>query len=84
MRLVNEAPQNEIELKIEDILVESGIEREEVQFRDEERYLRVGYWERLLPEILTKLDGLVVSKDEMYDDDCGWLYMYRVKSLKKS
>ena len=80
MRLNSEAPVNEVELKIEEILVNSGIERETIQFRGSERYLRIGYWERLPNDVLEKLGNLIVSEDDIFDDDCGWLYMYRTKS----
>ena len=82
MRLVSEIPQNEIELKIEEILVESGVDQKEIQFRDKfrdtDRYLRVGYWERVQPNILANLTKLGVLEDAIYDDDCGWLFMYQL------
>lgn len=80
MRLNSEAPVNEVELKIEEILVNSGIERETIQFRGSERYLSIGYWERLPNDVLEKLGILIASEDDIFDDDCGWLYMYRTKS----
>jgi hypothetical protein len=78
MRLLSEAPANPIETNIEEILVESGIRREDIQFRDEDRYLRVGYWERLSENAKDRLGDLITSEEPMYDDDCGWLFLYHI------
>ena len=81
-RLDNEAPVTAVETAIENILVNNGIEREEIQFRvfkDNERYLRIGYWQHLNKDIRAQLSGLVVSEFDMYDDDCGYLFSYEIK-----
>jgi len=78
MRLLSEAPANPIETNIEEILVELGIRREDIQFRDEDRYLRVGYWERLSENAKDRLGDLITSEEPMYDDDCGWLFLYHI------
>lgn len=81
-RLDNEAPVTAVETAIENILVNNGIEREEIQFRvfkDNERYLRIGYWQHLNKDIRAQLSGLVVSEIDMYDDDCGYLFSYEIK-----
>ena len=81
-RLENEAPQTTIERTIENILTNNGIKQDEIQFRvfkDNERYLRIGYWQRLNEDIRAQLSDLVVSEFDMYDDDCGYLFSYEIK-----
>jgi hypothetical protein len=78
-RLDNEAPVTAVETAIENILVNNGIEREEIQFRGTERYLRIGYWQRLNEDVMSQLSGLVTSEIDMYDDDCGYLFSYEIK-----
>ena len=78
MRLELETPQTELEQTIEDVLYDSGYNREEIQFRDEDRYLRIGYWERLDAKSMTQLEDVIVEED-IYDEDRGWLFLYRVK-----
>jgi hypothetical protein len=44
-------------------------------------YLRFGYWSRI---DATKLQSIVgagirVVEDDIYDDDCGWMYSYKLK-----
>jgi hypothetical protein len=78
----NEAPVTAVETAIENILINNGIEKEEIQFRilkDNERYLRIGYWQRLNEDTRAQLSGLVVSEFDMYDDDCGYLFSYEIK-----
>ena len=77
-RLDNEAPVTAVEKAIENILVNNGIEREEIQFRGTERYLRIGYWQRLNENIMSQLSSLVTTERDMYDDDCGYLFSYQV------
>ena len=78
MRLELETPQTELEQTIEDVLYDSGYNREEIQFRDEDRYLRIGYWERLDAKSMTQLED-VIAEEDVYDEDRGWLFLYRVK-----
>ena len=78
-RLDDEAPVTPIEVAIENILVNNGIEREEIQFRGTERYLRIGYWQRINENIMSQLSGLVTTERDMYDDDCGYLFSYEIK-----
>jgi hypothetical protein len=47
MRLENEQPISKVELEIQEILELNGIAAEDIQFRGEQRYLRVGYWRQL-------------------------------------
>lgn len=44
-------------------------------------YLRFGYWNRVdavkLQEILGQ--SITVVEDDDFDDDCGWLFSYKLK-----
>ena len=44
-------------------------------------YLRFGYWKRVdvvkLQEVIGNQANVV--EDDIYDDDCGWLYSYKLK-----
>ena len=76
-------PQNEIEQKIHDILVEEGYSSDSIEFRqrgDNCYHLRVGYWEQLhLSEKAAQEIFKYVQEEDYYDDDCGWLYPYYFK-----
>jgi len=78
-RSESEAPQTTIERTIENILTNNGIKQDEIQFRGTERYLRIGYWQRLNEDIRAQLSGLVTAEIDMYDDDCGYLFSYEIK-----
>jgi hypothetical protein len=43
-------------------------------------YLRFGYWRRVNTQKLQDLIGSQanVVEDDDYDDDCGWLYSYKL------
>jgi hypothetical protein len=43
-------------------------------------YLRFGYWRRVNTQKLQELVGsqAMVVEDDDYDDDCGWLYSYKL------
>ena len=80
-------PVNEIEKKIEEILVSSGVAPEEIEFSESlgmspSRYLRIGYWRSLPNDILVALGDLITSEESDYDEDCGYLYMYRIAEKK--
>ena len=77
-RLESEAPQTTIERTIENILTNNGIKQDEIQFRGTERYLRIGYWQRINENIMSQLSGLIMVEIDMYDDDCGYLFSYQV------
>lgn len=79
MRLENETPVTSVEETIENILTNSGIKDSDIQFRDDSRYLRIGYWKQLDEAVLDKLGDLVIAEQSHYDDDCGWLYHYDVR-----
>jgi hypothetical protein len=78
MRLTLETPKTELEKTIEDVLYESGHNREEIQFRDDDRHLRIGYWERLDAKSMAQLED-VITEEDIYDEDRGWLFLYRIK-----
>ena len=78
-RLESEAPQTTVERTIENILTNNGIKQDEIQFRGTERYLRIGYWQRLNEDVMSQLSGLVTTEIDMYDDDCGYLFSYEIK-----
>jgi hypothetical protein len=85
MRTAEEHPATVTEQTIFDLLVENGIKPEEIQFRGGpnhshggRRYLRVGYWQRLKPELYQQLEVLLTEDDD-YDDDCGYLFSYHFR-----
>jgi len=75
----NEAPVTAVETAIENILVNNGYDASDIQFRGNERYLRIGYWQRINEDIMSQLSGLVTAEIDMYDDDCGYLFSYEIK-----
>jgi hypothetical protein len=81
MRLESETPQTQFETTVENILVNNGYDRNDIQFQysfnsNEPRYLRVGYWKQLSDKALDQLGSYVIERVDMYDDDCGWLFCY--------
>jgi len=78
MRLESEAPQTDFEKEIETILINNGIKKEEIQFRQDDRYLRVGYWQRLSSNVESQLSGMIKEIVDIDDDDCGTRYFYRL------
>jgi len=75
----NEAPVTAVETAIENILVNNGYDASDIQFRDNNRYLRVGYWQPLAQTVLDQLGDLVTREIDFYDDDCGCLFSYEIK-----
>ena len=82
MRLKEEHPQTPTEQKIFEALVAQGLDPEEIQFRhingDGERYLRYGYWSRI--HVKDAEVRVLLTEEDEFDDDCGWLFMYRFKN----
>lgn len=78
MRLENEAPMTPLEQEIENILINNGIKKEEIQFRQDDRYLRVGYWQRLSINVESQLSSMIKEIVDIDDDDCGTRYFYRL------
>jgi hypothetical protein len=81
MRLEKEAPVTQLEIEVENILVNNGYNKEDIQFREssynnEPRYLRVGYWKHLSDKAIEQLGNHIIERVDMYDDDCGWLFCY--------
>lgn len=88
MRLESEQPQNPVEQKIEDLLIATGHDKNEIQFRGGEwsehtqrfstRYLRYRYWR----DINVSDDSEIwnyIALDTDFDDDCGKLYMFPLR-----
>lgn len=42
-------------------------------------YLRFGYWRQINLSKLKEIIGNNVEENDIYDDDCGWLYSYHLK-----
>ena len=78
MRLESEAPQTQFETEVENILINNGIKQDKIQFRQDDRYLRVGYWDYLSDKALDQLKGYIKEVVDMYDDDCGTLWYYKL------
>jgi len=78
MRLEKEAPQTQFETEIENILVENGYNKNDIQFRQDDRYLRVGYWRYLSDKALDQLKPYIKEIVDIYDDDCGTLWYYKL------
>ena len=55
------------------------IDKGEIQFRGNNRYLRIGYWQCLNEDMLTKLSEYIKEEVNMYDEDCGYLFSYEIK-----
>ena len=80
-RVENDAPQNETEQRIQDILLENGYEEGEIQFRQREDncyHLRIGYWDRLDSKSFSQLSHIVEEESD-YDEDCGYKFCYTFK-----
>jgi len=81
MRLKNEAPVTQLEIEVENILVENGYNRNDIQFRDNDRggsHLRIGYWRQLSDKVIDQLGNRISDRVDIYDDDCGWLSYYEL------
>ena len=78
MRLEKEAPQTQFEIEVENILVNNGYNKNDIQFRDDNRYLRVGYWKYLSDKALDQLAPYIKEVVDIDDDDCGTLWFYRL------
>lgn len=79
MRLPEERPSTLIEQEIESALVNLGYSAENIQFRDVNRYLRIGYWSELAPEAIAAIAKHITSIECIEDEDCGNLYFYKLK-----
>ena len=72
-----------IEDKIRLLLVMQGYDRDRISFRgDSRRYIVYKYWEPINDHSLEYVSihtNAVFNIEEIYDDDCGWLYSYNIK-----
>jgi len=82
MRLEREKPVTAFEQNIEDLLIKAGIDPKEIQFRGDDRYLRIGYWRRLQTSTESDISEFIKEKVVDYDDDCGYLFFYQLKHPK--
>lgn len=68
--------------KLKEIESELGnFEIKQVMGGSNDIYLRFGYWNRVNVQKLQEIIGqsIKVVEDDDYDDDCGTLFMYRLK-----
>ena len=68
--------------KLKEIEVELGkFELKQIMGGGKDVYLRFGYWQRVNVQKLQEIIGqsIRVVEDDDYDDDCGYLFMYRLK-----
>ena len=68
--------------KLKEIDSEFGnFEIKQVMGGSNDIYLRFGYWQRVNVQKLQEIIGqsIKVVEDDDYDDDCGNLFMYRLK-----
>ena len=76
-------PFNIVEDKIKLLLVMEGYDRHRISFRGKNRrYIVYKYWEPINDHSLEYVSihtNAVFNIEEIYDDDCGWLYSYNIK-----
>ena len=76
MRLPEERPSTIREQEIETALVNLGYSAEDIQFRGDSRYLRIGYWKQLTPEAFAAIAKHITYTQCIEDDDCVDGYFY--------
>ena len=71
-----------IEDKIRLLLVMQGYDRDRISFRgDSRRYIVYKYWEPINDhslEYISSHTNVKLNVEEIYDDDCGFLYSYNI------
>jgi len=71
-----------IEDKIRLLLVMQGYDRDRISFRgDNRRYIVYKYWEPINDhslEYISSHTNVKLNVEEIYDDDCGFLYSYNI------
>ena len=71
-----------IEDKIRLLLVMEGYDRHRISFRgDSRRYIVYKYWEPINDhslEYISSHTNVKLNVEEIYDDDCGFLYSYNI------
>ena len=73
---------NVMEDKIKLLMVMEGYDRHRISFRgDSRRYMVYKYWEPITDHSLEYVSihtNAVFNVEEIYDDDCGFLYSYTI------
>ena len=81
-RSVNHYSRKWIEDKIRLLLVMQGYDRDRISFRgDNRRYIVYKYWEPINDhslEYISSHTNVKLNVEEIYDDDCGFLYSYNI------
>jgi hypothetical protein len=74
---LSDSPANAVEQQIQNLLVESGYNSNEIQFRQrgDSYHLRYDYWRPIYCESISQF----VEEITIDDDDCGTLYLYKFK-----
>lgn len=79
MRHESEMPQNPTEQSMENVLVDLGIDPEDLEFCGEsnssQRYIRYQYW-KVLPIALQQLSNMGLEETVDADDDFNRYYYY--------
>ena len=76
MRLPEERPSTIREQEIETALVNLGYSAEDIQFRGDSRYLRIGYWKQLTPEAFAAIEKHITYTQCIEDSCCVDGYFY--------
>jgi len=81
-RSINHYGRKWIEDKIRLLLVMQGYDRDRISFRgDNRRYIVYKYWEPINDhslEYISSHTNVKLNVEEIYDDDCGFLYSYNI------
>ena len=81
-RSINHYGRKWIEDKIRLLLVMQGYDRDRISFRgDNRRYIVYKYWEPINDhslEYISSHTNVNLNVEEIYDDDCGFLYSYNI------
>lgn len=81
MYIAKYIPTTENEVIIRDLLVQNGVKERDIEFKGSfgDRYVRIGYWNRLSDAVVTELE-LFVDEDSFEDDDTGTGFLYKIKT----
>jgi len=81
-RSINHYGRKWIEDKIRLLLVMQGYDRHRISFRgNSRRYIVYKYWEPINDhslEYISSHTNVKLNVEEIYDDDCGFLYSYNI------
>lgn len=80
MYIAHYIPTTENEVIIRDLLVQNGVKERDIEFKGPlgDRYVRIGYWNRLSDAVVTELEQFV-DEDSFEDDDTGTGFLYKIK-----